>query len=183
MGVLEDIPDFETLEEAKQYLRDHLKEGARCPACTQLAKIYERPMYWVSAYSLIQLYKLDSAKHGFYHITKLVPKNTSGGGDFAKLVYWGLAEEMSKDPADKQKRTSGMWQITPKGRNFVEGSLTVQSHVRLYDGRLLGFKGEYVSIRDISGKKFDYEELMGEYYAMHEPIKPVSLFNDSGTNE
>jgi hypothetical protein len=150
-----------TLEEAKQVLRDGWQKGVICPCCTQFVKLYKRPMYATQAYSLIRLYKLCQEDYTYHHITKLMPAQSSGGGDMAKLVYWGLIEEMPKDEETNEKRTSGYWRITRKGTDFVEGSTTVKSHIKIFDGEFYGFMGKEVSIRDVLGKKFDYEELMG----------------------
>lgn len=35
------IPQFETLEEAKQFLRENWEEGADCPCCTQKVKLWK----------------------------------------------------------------------------------------------------------------------------------------------
>jgi hypothetical protein len=73
-----------------------------------------------------------------------------------------LVEEAPKDPADKAKRTSGKWALTDKGTLWVDSLATVQSHVKIYDGRLLGFEGEQITIQDALGKDFDYSELMAK---------------------
>jgi len=152
------VPDFETLEEAKEWLREHLKEGARCPCCTQLAKVYSRPVYGTMASHLINLYNLDkSSDERFFHVSAFCPKHP---GDFAKLVYWELIEERPKDEDNTEKRTSGYWAITDRGKRFVRNQTTIMSHVKLYDSRVMGFEGKSVDIKTILGKKFDYEELM-----------------------
>lgn len=153
-----------TLEEAKELLKSELREelskGARCPVCTQFSKMYKRPLYGTIAQDLIRLYRACEFDSNFYHIGEFSSRKASGGGDFAKLVYWGLVEEKEKDEDDTTTRTSGYWRITGKGELFVQGEITVPSHVKIYDGRCLGLTGEQVSIKDVLGDKFDYEELM-----------------------
>lgn len=150
----------DTLEQAKQYTRKHWQEGVRCPCCNQLVKLYKRPLYGTIAVNLIRLYKLSH--RDFHHITKILLPNSSGGGDFAKLIYWGLVEEQPKDPDDPTARTSGMWRITQKGIDFVTGNALVYSHALIYDGQFLGMAGKEVGIKEILGKKFNYEELMND---------------------
>lgn len=154
-------PDFKTLEEAKSWLRKQVEEGARCPCCTQLAKIYKRRIYSTMARNLIDLYKMSlaSPEVEYFHVGNFGAL-ASGGGDFAKFVYWGLVEEQPKDENNKAKRTSGHWKLTNKGTLWVNGLATVQSHVKLYDSRVMGFEGEQITIREALGKNFDYEELM-----------------------
>lgn len=147
-----------TLDEAKQYTRENWEKGVRCPCCDQLVKLYKRPLYATIAVNLIRLYRLNRSE--YHHITKILLPNSSGGGDFAKLVYWGLVEEQPKPADDTKKRTTGMWRITDKGVQFVEKRRNIPSHVQLYDGRFLGLIGDPVSIVEVLGKKFNYEELM-----------------------
>jgi hypothetical protein len=152
-----------TLKEAKDWLRARLDKGERCPCCQQLAKMYERKLYSSLAAALIYFYRnFDHSK--FHHKSELLKnKNlatTFGGGDFAKLSLWGLIEEKPKG-ATEDKRTSGYWKITQKGVDFVLRKSQLPSHVRIYDGRIFGFKGSHVSIVDCLKEKYSYEELMG----------------------
>lgn len=148
----------DTLEYTKQYTREHWERGVKCPNCDQNVKLYKRPLYGTIAVNLIRLYKLN--RSDYHHITKILLPNSSGGGDFAKLIYWGLVEEQPKEPEDTTTRTSGMWKITQKGIDFVEKKIKLYSHVHIYDGRFLGLTGDEVTIIDVLGKKFNYEELM-----------------------
>lgn len=150
-----------TLADSQQWLQERLEKGQTCPCCKQFAKIYKRPINGVSAYSLIRLYWECHYTDDYVHIAKITPPHMAGGGDFAKLVYWDLVEEMPKGEGVTEKRTSGFWKITEKGRQFVDGEITVPSHVRLYDGKSLGLVGGQVGIKEVLGNKFDYAELMG----------------------
>lgn len=116
------------------------------------------------AAALIYLYRHFDHEQ-FVHKSELVKAKglatTFGGGDFAKLAYWGLVEEKQlQESADK--RTSGYWRITTEGIKFVERKTKIKSHVKIYDSRFFGFSGEDVSIEDCLGEKFSYAELMGD---------------------
>jgi len=148
---------MDTLENAKQELRDNWQKGVECQCCHQFVKVYKRPIYSGIVKSLIGLYHLDD---GYHHVSEFQLGQKSGGGDFAKLVYWGLIEERPKNESTKEKRTSGFWHITDKGRLFVLGELMVLSHIWLFDGKSFGFTGKEVGVREVLGKKFNYEELM-----------------------
>lgn len=52
------------------------------------------------------------------------------------------------------------YSLIRKGTDFVEASVTVKSHIRIYDGSFYGLIGKEISIKDALGKKFNYEELM-----------------------
>jgi hypothetical protein len=156
--------EAEVLAIVKDKLREQLEKGAPCPVCTQFCKIYKRKIYSTPARGLLQLYKLTEAENEeYFHITRIEALNRSGGGDFAKLTYWGLVEEKPKEDDDETTgRTSGFWKITDLGRMFARNEVTVPSHVKLYDGRKLGFTTGRVGIKEVLGKNFDYEELMSE---------------------
>lgn len=156
-----------TLDEALEVIKQELREkvigkGGRCPVCDQFAKVYKRKIYARAVVGLIRIYNLTEDDESYYHITKINPTNVSGGGDFAKLVHWGLAEEMPKDPEDKKKKTSGFWRITPLGRDFVELKATVPAYIMTYNSQCLKVFGEPSTIKDALGEHFDYEKLMSE---------------------
>lgn len=149
-----------TLDEAKEYLKENWQNGVECPCCKQLVKLYSVKLNASMIRSLIELYKLNSSKpSSYFHISDF-DAWTQGyaGGKFAKVKYWGLAEDMPN--TDETKRTSGMWRITDKGRNFVEGTTSVPSHSKLYNRGFYGHEGHLVNIHDVKGINFNYAELM-----------------------
>jgi len=131
-------------------------DGSNCPCCGQLVKIYRRKLYGQMAYQLILLYKMGG---GFHHIKKL-GNPAAGGGDFAKLRYWGLVVE-KPNPNDPSKRTSGYWCITLKGIQFVEGNINLPTHCNIYNGQVKTFSTTLGSIKKALGIKFNYAQLMG----------------------
>lgn len=143
------------LEEAKDWLRERVYEGARCPCCNQFAKVYKRRIYSSMALSLIKLYRYQD--DDFKHIKEIEQR-----GDFTKLVHWGLVHEKTKEINDDDKKTSGYWRITEFGKQFVEKKVSVRTYIKLYDSLFLGFEGDEVYINDCLGKKFSYEELMND---------------------
>lgn len=156
-----------TLREAKEWLRARLEKGEHCPCCGQLARWYVRKLYSSIAAALIFFYK-NFEHDKFTHKNELIAKAklpwlsaALGGGDFSKAALWGLIEEKPKDESD-QGRTSGYWRLTKRGKDFICGKIKIQSHVRIYDGKVFGFTGDQVSITDCLGKKFSYAELMGD---------------------
>jgi len=145
-----------TVLDARRFIDTNSFEGAECPVCKRLVKRYSRLMYSTQAYDLIKLYKLCKHNPGFYHIRKFA----NPGGDFSKLRYWGLVEEMPKDMNVKYKRTSGYWTITKFGSLFVRGEVRVQSRLILELGKLIGFDGDKVFIDQVLGENYDYEKIM-----------------------
>ena len=130
-------------------------EAQTCPCCDQMVKIYRRKVSGVAARDLIK-FSRTSADGEYRHISKI--QLASGGGDFAKLQLWGLVEEELN--FDTGKRTSGMWCITKKGRDFVAGNVHVPKYILIYNGKFLGFDGDQVTIEECLGNNFNYSELM-----------------------
>ena len=57
------------------------------------------------------------------------------------------------------KRTAGMWKPTTKGIQFLLGNLSIPSHVETLNNKVVRFSGDNVFVRDVLGKKFNYDEL------------------------
>lgn len=146
--------DNATVSEARDWLREHVDDGAPCPCCTQLAKVYRRKINSGMARSLIAMYQI--AGTSWVHVPTQVGARSREEG---KLAYWGLVEE-STAPRDDGGR-AGWWRVTSKGELFVRDEITVPKYARIYNGRCLGFYGaQRVGIRDALGSKFSYDDLM-----------------------
>lgn len=153
---------METLIEAKQHLRDNWEKGTDCPACGQHVKRYSRPMHYSMAAMLIRLYRLDQSEPGYHHAGAIAKGiSSTGTNDFSKLKHWGLIEQMPKDPK-QNKHTSGYWQITQRGKQFVAHGSTEHARVLIFNKKFLGVTGEQITIQQALGGKFDYNKLMSE---------------------
>lgn len=155
-------PTQVSLKEAKDWLRQRVADGDHCPCCNQYAKIYKRRLYSSMAACLLVLYRL--AGDGRWVHKKELTKHPTlggsfGGGDFAKLSYWGLVEERPKDE-DADKKTSGWWRISDRGIQFAQDRIQMSEYVVLYDGRALRFEGKAISLKECLGDKFSYSALM-----------------------
>jgi hypothetical protein len=164
-----DLPDQPTLEQARLWLGRRLLDGATCPCCEQHAQVYKRPLTSSMAYVLC----LISRHHGgavsvhvptfiVQHITK-ASVAAAVRGDFAKLRYWGLLDEVFGERPDRSadQVSVGYWRITGRGNQFVRGEIRVPSHVYLYNGERLD-KPVYttVDIHEALGTKFNYDEVV-----------------------
>ena len=148
---------METVDKAKEYLRENWEEGIDCPCCGQLVKKYPRKLTTSMAVGLISLYRLSGFSTSTpIHIKKVDMVN---GGEFAQLRRWGLISEVRND--DNHKRTSGLWLITQKGVDFVNQRLEVPMYCDTYDGKTLGFSEETTTIKQALGNRFNYAEMMG----------------------
>lgn len=142
----------DTIQAGKVWLISKLDNGEHCPLCGQMAKIYKRKINATMARTLITLWR--SAGGEFAHGPSL-PGDTH---EISQLVWWGLVEEEARVRPDGGR--AGWWRMTDKGIAFVRGGLNVPKYAKIYDGRVLGFDGDPVTVRDCLGSKFDYSELM-----------------------
>lgn len=145
-----------TIIEAKRHLRENFNTGTDCPCCGQFVKLYKRKLGSSQSRSLILLYSLNQ-KSEWIH-SREITKKINITGDFAKLVYWNLILEKPKSKEDK--RSSGFWKLTQRGKDFVLGNIKIPSHVFIYNASLQGFSNEQIFIHSALGKKFSYNELM-----------------------
>lgn len=143
-----------TLEQAKDYLRERLDEGAECPCCEQLAKVYRRKIHSTMARDLVITYR--EAGREWFHVRMVLGYHH---GDFAKLAMWGLVEESAEKRDDGGR--AGWWRITPLGVSYIRGVYRVPKYARVYNGRLLSLDtSELVNIHDALGTKFNLADLM-----------------------
>jgi hypothetical protein len=147
---------METIKEAKDFLRGNWEKGVDCPCCKQFVKKYSRKLTTSMSVGLISLYVKSKQNIGqSVHIKDIEMVN---GGEFAQLKRWRLIQDEVND--DEKKRTSGMWNITQKGINFVENRITVPKYCDTYNGKTLGFSEEMTSIKQSLPDNFNYAELM-----------------------
>lgn len=149
-----------TIAEAKKLLREQWEKGLKCPCCNQLVKLYKPALRANMAMVLIDIYKtMQRTNKTWVHVMDEVkPIN----GDYAKLRFWGLLAPKGDDPV-KDTKASGFWSVTDKGVDFILGKQSVPSRVHIFDNRKWGESGGMVSIQQALGKKFSWQELMGDY--------------------
>jgi len=152
------FPDDMPLGDAREWLRERVEHGARCPLCTQYAKVYERKLNSRMARQLITFWRKCGSGPDFHYAPDVL--DGDGTGDFAKLVYWELIEPLEGERDDGSTRV-GWWRVTDDGAQFVLGRVVVPKHARVYDSQCLKVTGELVGIRDCLGERFNYRELMG----------------------
>lgn len=147
----------------KKQFHAELDDGVVCPTCHRFAKRYKRKLGGQQVVWLMWLVRefgrtgewvciQDTASWARY-------RGDIVGGDYGKLVHWGLVMRMGND--DPTKKSSGYWKPTQLGIDFVMQRVKVPSHVYLYNNTVDGWSETSVAIRECLGVKFDYSELMG----------------------
>lgn len=154
---------MQTLQEAKDYLKDNWEKGVECPCCKQTVKLYKRKMTSATGIVMIKISKADKDDQGYVHLPPILDnlKGTAHQGGYATLAHhWGLIEPMMALRDDGSNRV-GYWRLTPAGQDFVEGKTTVARYAKIYNNHCYGLQGDQVGIREVLGNKFSYRELMG----------------------
>lgn len=152
-------PEQVTLADAKQWLRNHVRDGADCPLCKQFAKIYRRKLNSTMARGLIWLVKESGSSCAWVDYARIGPQwLQKKGGTLATLEHWELVE--SQPNTDSAKRASGIWRPTVRGIQFVRGALAVEQYAIIYSNQCLSLDGDKFGIRDALGSHFNYQELM-----------------------
>jgi hypothetical protein len=151
----------DTLKEGKERFFQEVErsKGGFCPCCGRFGKVYKRKLNRPMANGLIWLFKMFLANgEKFVSIGDAAPRHVvRNGGSLASNRWWGFVEERLNP---KKQRTSGYWKITPKGREFIRGEITVPSHCVLFNNSIQSFSGELIDISYALGEPFDYKELM-----------------------
>lgn len=157
-----------TLGESKEWLEGQMEDGAHCPLCTQYVKVYKRKLNSTMALALITFFKMTNGSSDYRHSMEIIKASADlslarngFGGDFGKLVHWGLIEEMPKEECKKfSGRTSGYWRMTKAGCDFVNGLILVPKYAYIFDSRLLKLSDDFTGVGESLGDSFNYEELM-----------------------
>lgn len=150
-------PHFVFLDEAQEWLRQHVDEGARCPCCTQYAKVYRWSLYGSIIKALILLHRVGGTTE-FSSLRDIRSLGYTEQGGATRLRFWNLAEEERVVRSDGGK--AGYWRVTSLGEAFILGRIAIPKYAYVYDNRLLRLDGERVNVRDVLGTRFSYDELM-----------------------
>lgn len=159
--LLSSVHTQQTIAAVREVVLSFARSGTTCPCCGQYVKSYRRALNAPMCQFLIWLVLAWQKDERWYDFREApLIQSRRGGGDFPKLVLWGLIETVHGTP--NGKRTSGLYRPTTKGVAFVHGHLTVPSHVVLYDNKVQGWSDKNVDIVQALGKHFDYQTLMQE---------------------
>jgi hypothetical protein len=149
----------------KLFDQANTQHGGICPCCDRFTKVYERCFNRAMAEALIWLYsetkrgKADS--NGYVNIGDAAPRHVMrNGGSLASGRWWGLVEKLALDDDDEIRHSSGTWKITPRGIDFVEGKISIPSHVRTYNAANIGNSDTLTTISKSLKRPFNYSELM-----------------------
>lgn len=149
-----------TLTEAKQRFGEAIRgEGMDCPCCGRWGKINPYQITSTQAKGLIWMF--TNFPRDYWIDLGRAPEWILRSKPMATAKWWGLVEPAAKEEKDADKKASGKWRLTDKGRAFVLGRTLIPKYAFIFDNGCFGYSSDMVDIRDALKKKFSYEELMG----------------------
>lgn len=160
----------------------HTKPGIVCPACTKLAKVYRRSIS-ASVVSYLQKMIQTHALTGEEWLYITGKKKEAGvpgyikapaGGDYAKLRWWNLIEQMDMKRDDGSPR-NGRWKVTAEGLRFARGEIRVPRYIWEYNNKPIEEQpdSKLVFIHEIKGVEFDFQSIL------QPPPPPPSRYTDA----
>lgn len=155
---------MESIKEAKEYLRKNWEKGVKCPCCGQMVKLYKRRITSAMAYGLILICRGVKPNQSIHLLKYFTDKKVSASvvSNIPLFQHWGL---LIKDRSEKEDGNPdcGVYIITQKAFDFVQGKINLPKYVRLYNKILvksIEANDGYINIHDALGNKFNYDELM-----------------------
>lgn len=137
-------------------------DGGKCPVCDRFGAVYDRKINESMAKALLWLYdrNTDLGVRTWIDVPNTAPASLLRTNQLSTLRWWGLVERQQPEPGSKTKH-SGMWRITLKGADFVEGKLLVPLKVFTYAGEVVGFSDELTDYMSCHKVQFDIKDVIG----------------------
>ncbi len=153
-----------SIEEIRRQFEENSNKDQVCPCCfTAIKKKRKRYLYSTLVHGLVLLDNFSKTHPDveWVHAERLFKKiknaSTSSRGDFAKLRYWGFVELKT---GTSGKSRSGLYKITARGREFVNGIMSVSKAVWVHRGKLIEWEKETVTLQQALGVDFDLNEVL-----------------------
>jgi hypothetical protein len=144
------------LQRMKKEWRETIEgDGGCCPVCGQFGKVYR--MRLTQTMALAVKWIADHGNpDGWVEVQSTGPRWMIRGKTYSMIAHWGLIES--------QSRRSGIWRVTPKGRDFLSGKVLVPDAVYIYDNDVWAVSKDETSFRGCFGVNFDFDELMSTQF-------------------
>lgn len=154
--------NHQTVSEAREgWKKTIAADGGSCPCCDRWGKIYGRAINKTMAKSLKWLYDACQdapSLRDWIDVPNTAPKSVLRSNQLATLRWWGLVERRLPEPDENVKHT-GMWRMTLRGMDFVEGKLLVPRKVFTYNGDVVSVSDDQVAFKECTGN-FDIDATM-----------------------
>lgn len=176
-----EFSDRAALGDARAWLRhEAMNRGARCPCCSQFAKVYRRSIGSRMVTDLMAVHR--HAGRGWCYLPDAIGYN---GGDSAKLRYWDLIEpEPGPDGSTTDGNRRCRYRVTERGVAFLAGRARVPRWALVFDGRLMRLDdSETVTVQDCLGDRFSLAELLARAASDNAADEPADPFEPHAHTE
>lgn len=141
--------------EGRKFLQANALEGAICPCCDELYKVYRWKLNRQMATFLIWLYRGEEFRiySGHYRdFLKAFPQYHSK--HYSRPKYWGLIKPHNE--------TAGIWYLTRLGIQFVRKEIKLPKYQFILNDKVIrvSWEVELISIEDALTFPFDLDEIM-----------------------
>lgn len=150
-------PQKVTLARARRYVQKRIDSarGVKCPCCRRIAHVRRGHITPSMVTQLVKIYSISPRAP--FQLKKVLIRDQNG--DYAKLRYWGLLEQVDL----------GWWRLTARGRAFVRGEVEVPRTALTYNRRLIRLCDEPVSVVDCLGERSAYDALLAKHRVARKP--------------
>lgn len=131
-------------------------EGAFCPCCGKWGKVYKTKLSQHLALCLRWMFVHGDEADGWVDVQNKGPRWMLKSKTYPLLEHWDLIESKAT--------RSGIWRVTLKGQDFVQGLINLPNAVHIYDNKVWGFEADEVSFRQCFGNHFDFDEMMSSQF-------------------
>lgn len=160
-----DSPDYLTM--LRNQWRDTIEnDGGYCPCCDKWGKISPFPLTEIMALGLLWMSRQESDGMGWIDVPNKAPRWMLRGKTYTTMHRWNLIEKADKHE-DSTKKSDGLWRVTHKGLQFLDGKLRVPKKVYLYNNAVEGWSDEQIYFSECFGKHFDYSAVMAENFNLN----------------
>ncbi len=152
---------MQTLQEAKEYLRDKYlnREEAICPCCNSEVVVRKESLSKGLVDTLVKFY-LECRLYGTreLHLQDETDLTKNQYNNFQKLQYFELVEKTEK---------SGVWRITRAGIDFIETGKLIAKNAYVFRNKVIETTGALVGLTDY--KKYIPEEYWNKIEKYNKP--------------
>lgn len=114
-----------------------------CPLTGKMIRIWRHGLHQSQVNTLRRLRDRSDRLRQTY-----IPLEVFSGhrdGNLAKMVHWQLVEPLKPATALEGEKINGMWRITQRGRDWLDGKIRVPRQVAILLGKRIG----YVDAKDL----------------------------------
>ena len=150
-----DEEESAVIERLRLQIHTQLDKGTTCPVCDQTAREYRRVLNSGMVLALATMYRRGGLD--WFHKPSVLRGVGASARDESLLRFWGLIEEKKSKGVDGR---SGWWKVTPKGEQFITGTLAVRKYIHIYNGEFIRFSGPDIDVFDAAGERFSLREML-----------------------